>query len=197
MKRILLSSALLAVCSMSAMDQKDSVKFRLATSKDDLTPVMQMGLAIYNGMVDGLPVSIEEKAKLKKIQSHIIGYVQAMANAGNAQWPLVLVENEGDALGFSSLEIIDHPEQAIALHMTPLKNYGVIAPQLIKFVREQFPDRTAIVTRIAKDKFTGGESPLKKLIEGLGFKPCDDYKPNSQVIWNPQDFDTYKRSLVE
>jgi len=205
MKKLLLSSALLAACSMSAMNEDqgeiawDVVEdtpphFRLAQPREDLTPIMKMGLAIYNRMVDGLPTSAENKERLKQIQSHIAGYIQAMANAGNPQWPLVLV-NDG-SYGFAALEILDQPKDAIALHMTPLKIYGQ-APDLLEYIHEQFPDKTSILTRIGNDAITGGASPLKGLLKRLGFKPYNDYTPNSQLIWNPEDYDGYKKSLVE
>jgi hypothetical protein len=203
MKKLLLSSALLVVCSMSAMDDGevtwDVIEdtppfFRLATAQDDLTPTMQSGLAIYNSMVDKLPTSAENKERLKKLQSHVVGYVQAMANAGNPQWPLVLV-NEG-SYGFSALEIVDQPKNAIALHMTPLKIYGH-AEDLLAYIRDRFPNTTSIVTRIGNDAITGGASPLKGLLQRLGFKPCDDYTPNSQLIWNPKDYDAYQLQLTQ
>jgi hypothetical protein len=200
MKKLLVSSALLAICSMSAMD-KANFKFRFATAKDNLTPTMQTGLALYDGMVDKMQMPPEKKEQLKQLQSHVIGYVQAMANAGSPQWPLVLIEEEdGSPLGFSSLEEIESPENALAVHMTPvtkLSLYMDVALSLIGFIREQFPNKTTLVTEVSKEAFEH-DSPLRRVIEKLGFTPCDDYTPNQQLLWgNLNDFTSMKKSLVE
>ncbi len=200
MKKLLLSSALLAVCSMSAMDQ-DNFKLRLATSEENISPDMHMGIAVYNGMIDKLKVSEDMKERLKGISAHKGGYVQAMVNAGNPKWPFVQIEREnGSPVGFAALELVEQPQKAIALHILAVNQpalYMRVAPLLIQFIKQQFPDKTSLVTNLGKDSFMGGGSALKDMAVELGFKPCDDYTPNPQVIWDPKLYDSYKKPLVE
>ncbi len=200
MKKLLFSSALLAVCSIAAMDhgaKEGRFKFRLATSEDNLTPVMQMGQSIYEGLLDEQKKIPEDQREVRKeITSRKIGYIQAMVNAGNPNWPLVLIEKNNESIGFAAGEIIEHPK-AIVLYMMPMKSrllYAQAAKSLIAFVKATFPDNPSVITLLEPK---GKRSFLSKLaIKSFGFKPCDGYTPNPQMVWPQQNwFIPYIKSL--
>jgi hypothetical protein len=203
MKKLLLSSALLAVCSMSAMDHGKVISFKFATPEDDLTPIMQKGLQVYLAMTDRLQVPDERKAQLKEMQTHAAGYIQAMVNSGNPKWPLILVYEEKDEceqVGLSSFEILDSPENSIAMHMTPLLRpdlYAQVGPVALAMLRNRFPNLQSIVTALSVNGASAPDSTLRILVEKQGFKPCDDYTPNKQLLWNSEGWVTFKKSLVE
>ncbi len=198
MKRILLSSALLAACSMSAMDQ-GNITVRFATTADDLLPIMQKGLKVYGAMTDRLQIPDERKAQIKEMQAHAIGYIQAMVNSGNPKWPLLLVSENDEQVGFSAFEVIDSPENSIAVHMTPLLKHSLyckVGSIALEVLRAKFPQAQSVWTALSLNGAAAPDSTLRILVEKEGFKECDGYTPNEQLLWN-KEWVTFKKSLVE
>lgn len=176
---------MLLACSIVSYAMENDFKFSLVEKGEDATALLKLGLGIYNKMTNNLEIPQEKKEEIIGLNAHGVGFLQAMVWAGNKDWGLIRIQEKGEDVGFCGIEKVTQPPNAIALHMIPIAKEQAearmkVASALIQFISAKLkPD--SLVSARPKGVTN---SPINKMGQELGFKPCDDYPINRQFLWN-------------
>ena len=173
---------LLVPCAVYAME-KAEVTFDWMLQDEDPSSVFRWGVKQY-----------EDKGMGVGPTAFSLGVIKGQRAADIQKWPIVMIHQGQELVGFSALELLLEIDNGIGLHITPLTDVvkepkSIVA--LLAFIVAQYPERTTAYTTVPK-----GPSALRQLVVAQGFKSTPDYKPNPLLCLKSQDnYDGFSKDL--